>query len=457
MADTPWDRHGMLRVSEDGRFLEHEDGAPFFWMGDTAWQMFAKLDGEEAGRFLADRAAKRFNVIQAQLVSWNVSMPNANGAPPFVDGDPDRPNEAYWKHADAIIDRAASLGLYMALLPAWANGHIEKSKHRKEPPTFTDPESARRYGQFVGGRYASTKHLFWILGGDVRPTQHEINDALAEGLHEGAGEPRRFLMSYHPPGGTFRPPATSSGEFYHEKPWLDFNMIQSGHRFGNRNYERIAEDYARTPVKPTFDSEPCYERHPALHNFENGQFESWHLRRRGYWSVLAGAFGYTYGGNGIWQMDKPGWIQKESHHNYFWYEAIHHEGAGQMKYLRGLFESRPRLVPDQAIVVSDQGTDDDRVQAARSADRDTWIVYITDGHPVELDLSQMPAARVNAWWMNPRNGQLYSEPGKMSDEPGALSAGRQTVTPPGVQGLNNDWVLVMDDAKRDLAPPGMAR
>ena len=102
-------------------------------------------------------------------------------------------------------------------------------------------------------------------------------------------------MSFHPKGGTYRPPATSTGEFYHAQPWLDFNMIQSGHRVGNKNYEKIQEDYHRQPTKPTLDSEPCYEQHPIEHKFDQGVFEAWHLRRRAYWSLLAGAFGFTYG------------------------------------------------------------------------------------------------------------------------------------------------------------------
>ena len=32
----PWD-HGKLQVSENGRYLIHEDGEPFFWLGETAW------------------------------------------------------------------------------------------------------------------------------------------------------------------------------------------------------------------------------------------------------------------------------------------------------------------------------------------------------------------------------------------------------------------------------------
>jgi len=34
----PWE-HGRLEVSSNQRFLQHTDGTPFFWLGETAWLM----------------------------------------------------------------------------------------------------------------------------------------------------------------------------------------------------------------------------------------------------------------------------------------------------------------------------------------------------------------------------------------------------------------------------------
>src|SRR5580658_5674219 len=36
-GDNPFYRHGPLRASQNRRFLEHMDGTPFFWLGDTWW------------------------------------------------------------------------------------------------------------------------------------------------------------------------------------------------------------------------------------------------------------------------------------------------------------------------------------------------------------------------------------------------------------------------------------
>ncbi|MDZ7604650.1 MAG: DUF4038 domain-containing protein [Cyclobacteriaceae bacterium] len=55
----------QLRVSDNNRFLVYPDGKPFFWLGDTAWELFHRLTREEADLSLKNRAEKGFTVIQA--------------------------------------------------------------------------------------------------------------------------------------------------------------------------------------------------------------------------------------------------------------------------------------------------------------------------------------------------------------------------------------------------------
>ena len=51
-----------LRVSDNKRFLVTADGRPFFWLGDTAWELFHRLTREDAVRYLDNRARLRFTV-----------------------------------------------------------------------------------------------------------------------------------------------------------------------------------------------------------------------------------------------------------------------------------------------------------------------------------------------------------------------------------------------------------
>jgi hypothetical protein len=444
-----------LKVSNDHRGLVTTEGKPFFWLGDTAWDLFAKLDLDKAKTYLRHRRAQGFTVVQAHLLDGDFDSADGRASVAFQENDFARPNPEYWKRADAIIAEASAQGFYLALVPAWARSYIEG-----KTPRLKDAATARLYGSWLARRYKARRNIIWILGGDVRPTRHEIYDALAEGLTAGTGRgPDGILISYHPPGGTYRPPATSTSEWYHDKPWLDFNMIQSGHRVENRNYLRIAEDYAKTPPKPTMESEPCYEAHPIVHDFKNGECKDHHVRQRAYWSILAGGFGFTYGGNGVWQMDEPGRVKKESHHNLYWYDALELPGANQMRFLRALFESRlqSERIPDQTIVKSPPGDTNDRVQAARNASATSWLIYTTDGHPIRIDPSKIASPEAVAWWFNPRTGLTYSSMGLTSYKPFPVNrnGGEVEMRPPGTPSEGNDWVLVLDGGARStLSAPG---
>src|SRR6478735_5636776 len=87
-----------LRVSDNQRFLVKADGQPFFWQGDTAWELLHRLNREETSVYLRQRATLGYTVIQTVILAEldGLNVPNAAGALPLVDRDPLRPNEAYF-------------------------------------------------------------------------------------------------------------------------------------------------------------------------------------------------------------------------------------------------------------------------------------------------------------------------------------------------------------------------
>lgn len=97
----------QLRISENNKYLVSSDGVPFFWLGDTAWELFHRLDRKEADQYLKDRASKGFTVIQAVALAElkGLDVPNPYGELPLIDKDPAKPNKNYFKHVDYIIKK----------------------------------------------------------------------------------------------------------------------------------------------------------------------------------------------------------------------------------------------------------------------------------------------------------------------------------------------------------------
>ncbi len=429
----------MLKVSDNRRFLVHDDGTPFFYLADTAWELLHRCTLDETERYLHDRAAKGFTVIQAVVLAEidGLHTPNMRGDVPLVDDDPTRPNEAYFAYVDTVVELAASLGLHIGMLPTW--GDKWNQKWGVGPEIFT-PENARTFGTYVGRRYAD-QPIIWILGGD-RPIETEahraIIRAMAEGVQEGDGG--RHLMTFH----TWGPHASS--EYVHDEPWLDFHTCQSGHKRNRENWRFIEADYARTPMRPCMDAEPGYEDGADdILNLDGGFLDDYEVRKALYWSLFAGAHGHTYGAWSIWQMWLPG-RQPLAGARRSWHEALHLPGAGQMQHARALLLSRPFLqrVPDQSLVLSDEGAGTHHVQATRDNAGRYALVYMPSGKRVELDLTKLTGERLHGHWFDPRTGIPRSL--------GALDKQeRMSFTPPGG---GPDWVLVLDDAASSFPPPG---
>ena len=429
-----------LKVSDNRRFLVRADGTPFFYLADTAWELFHRLGRDETDLYLKDRADKRFTVIQAVVLAEfdGLTVPNPYGHVPLLDNDPAKPNEKYFEHVDYVVDRAASLGLVMGVLPTW--GDKVNKKWGKGPEVFT-PANAEAYGRFLGKRYKD-KPIIWILGGD-RPVENDTHLAIWRAMAKGlrAGDGGRHLVTYHPMGGQ------SSSARLHDEPCLDFNTLQSGH--GARdipNYDMVARDYARTPTKPILDSEPRYEDHPINWKPENGWFDEYDVRQAVYWSLFAGGAGVTYGCHDVWQFWEPG-RQPVSAARTPWKQALKLPAAGQVQHARALLESRPYLtrVPDQFVLASDPGAGGDHVVATRDSEGSYAMVYLPTPKPVTVDLSKIRGP-VRAWWFDPRTGKAESA-GEFKN------AGTQAFTPPGAEGAK-DWVLVLDDASRGFGAPG---
>ena len=419
-----------LRVSEDKRYLITADGEPFFWLGDTAWELFHRLDQKEASLYLKNRASKGFNVIQAVVLAEldGLNTPNPYGDTPLLNNDPSKPNEAYFKHVDYIVHTANALGMYIGMLPTW--GDKFNKKWGVGPEVF-NPENAYAYGKYLGKKYKNDD-IIWIMGGDRNPENEEdiqIINSMAKGIKE---EAPHQLMTYHPQGGS------NSAQFFHNEEWLDFNMFQSGHSEKNiPNYQVTSKLYDLKPVKPVLDGEPSYEDHPVKWDPKHGWFDAFDVRQAAYWSLLSGACGHTYGNHNIWQM----WDKEHSPVSSArtpWWQGLDYEGAFQMGYMKIFFESFPwyQLVPESSLV-NNQSEIDNYVSASIDRNNNFMIVYIPHGQKLEVNTANLSSDTIKAFWFNPRIGERVNL-GKMNKQKIKI------FDPPQDPERGNDWVLVIE-------------
>ena len=429
-----------FQVSANKRFIIKEN-KPFFWLGDTAWELFHRLDREEAEFYLKKRAAQGFTVIQAVALAEfdGLREKNAYGDLPLIDEDPTKPNEAYFKHVDFIIDKANELGLNIGFLPTWGD-KLNKMQWGKGPEVF-NPANAKIYGKWLANRYKNRKNIIWILGGDRNPRKNsqdiETWKAMAEGIAEGAGGHQHALITYHP-----QPNQEGSSEWFHADEWFDFNMFQTGHCRDNDVYNKIGGSYNRSLIKPVIDGEPIYEDHPVCFNSNDlGTSNAYDVRKSAYLDVFSGAFGHTYGCHDIWQMYSPKREAVNGPHLY-WQQALDLPGANQMKHLRKLLESRPLLdrVPDQSLIVENNLNAYERIQATRGTDY--AFIYSTYGKAFTLNLGKISGSQLNAFWYNPRTGKT-EDIGKIENK------GTKIITPK-TSGYGQDWVLVLEDDSKNF-------
>lgn len=404
-AGKPWE-NGKLKVSDNQRFLMHENGQPFFWQGETGWLLPERLDRAEADYYLQRCREAGYNVVQVQVID-GVPAYNIYGQPSHPLPTAKAQGYGYWDHLDYIIRQAEQNGIYIGMVCIW--GGLVKAG-------LLSVDEAKKYGTFLANRYKDRPNIIWFMGGDIQgDVKPEVWNALATSIK---AIDKNHLMTYHPRG------RYTSARWWSKAAWLDFHTFQSGHRkygqrMGNADYpipDNTEEDnwmyvdstWAYKPLKPVLDAEPSYEDIPmGLHDKKEPRWQACDVRRYAYWSVFAGSCGHTYGHNAIMQMLKPGYPTSygDAGDVKTWYQALNDPGFNQMQYLSQLILTFPYFerVPDQSII-QDNGKQYERLIATRGADY--LLVYNYTSRPMKLDLTKISGQKKRVWWFNAGTGAL---------------------------------------------------
>ncbi|MEP7110866.1 MAG: DUF4038 domain-containing protein [Ferruginibacter sp.] len=361
----------LINISANGRFFVDEYNKPFFWQGDTEWELFHLFSVADAKTLLLERKSQGFTVIQIMITGvypeWGMmkGVKHSNEIEAWLNQNPLTPNERYFKRADSIIAIAAKYGIIL-VVGVYHAIDVEKGR--------ISLQNARPWAGWLAQRYKDEKNIVWSMYPHADSASLVIIKATLEGIREGDGG--THLITVHPD------PSPKSSSFIQQQEWLSFNTLQTwSSKF--INYEMVKSDYEKVPVKPVVNGEARYEGEDGTTAFES--------RRAGYWSYLAGGF-YSYGHRDNWKAPLK-WRS--------WYRS---EGVLQMKIMGDIFRSVEwwKLVPDQSVLVEIANGN----VAARSGDRDWIIVYLTSMKPVTLKLNTITALnKVTAWWIDPISGK----------------------------------------------------
>ncbi|ETL41716.1 hypothetical protein L916_07366 [Phytophthora nicotianae] len=510
LAQPSW--HDLaITAPQYGRYLYRTNSQePFFWKADTAWELMHRLNKTSIDFYLKTRAEQGYNVVLTVVLSaYNgTTRPNFYGDLPYNNSDTTQQNEAFFELVDWTVDRAASYGILIALVPAWGNW-ISGAWHGTKISIFNE-STAYQWGNYLGERYPGIPKL---LGGDtnciwVRNTTAAMISYAANpnvdpatllspvedttdlwvSMRTGVKDAEKAegyepIILFHPTAGRIARPVSTPMAYGHlmfpkEGDRVSIDAVQSGHATpdalggftpyetwdSTKNYELIAamRDGFTGPV---LDLENHYEG--AHDNLDANQPMIWNasqIRTGLYNGVYGGAAGYTYGANSVWQMYEPASdLYRESDYivpssgedaSSSWRKDLFFEGGQQAQYttkpLQNLTVAELEMLePARQLLASPSGYTDVAVNAFASTR------YISVLASVNRDRFYVYTGHGDSFSLSIGNG--FERTGNLrwfSPRDGEYYADltvnvpvnvtRVDFTPPSGGNVDNDWLLVVE-------------
>lgn len=428
---TEVDRHGFVTMDNAHRYFFHEDGTPFFWLGDTHWQApdLERLDecncpGCTCGsqfKHMADyRRQQGYNVYQ----TYPSAADNDGGggkrcnwwSEKYTRINPEAFNENFDKKMDYLADSGFVIVMGLGV-------------HSITPAAMG--EALTDFAKYMVARYAAYP-IIWITG-------QEIDMGFVQGKMEWympyihAAELTAKYDGYHHPLGTHmlaRPydaPNSASGDI-DARPWHQFWALQAGHRNElaeglMRPKAKYYEYYKRGKVfveTEAFyeDLRRCIGGTTQNLTYSNGYEEA---RNAAWKSVLCGSYGFTYGAHGIWGMrwsKNPadgGW--PASYNAEPWFMGLYKPAGQEMRFIKEFFEGVgfTNLVPVFYDTQYGEFSSEENAVLATKAN-EVYVLYLYGREEITGRLKQLDAQKeYRAWWFDVRTG-AYIEAGTIAGQ-----------------------------------------
>jgi hypothetical protein len=295
VGDNPLLQHGPIRVAKDRLHLEHDDGTPFFWLGDTWWMGLCKRLRwpDDFQTLVRDRVKKGFTVIQI-IAGLYPDMPPFDSRADNEAGyawEPEyaRINPHYFDMADLRIQYLVDNGLVPCIVGCWG---------------FFLPlmgvAKAKKHWRNIIARWGAHPAIWCLAGEATMPfylSKNQSDDSAVQkrGWTE-VGKYVRSVDPYHHP--ITAHPSTSARDTVEDQSVLDIDMLQTGHEDVwsiPNTVNQVTGDLLRSPRMPVLVGEVTYEGHKQQNRQQVVRFMFWSC-------VLSGVAGHTYGAGGIWEV-----------------------------------------------------------------------------------------------------------------------------------------------------------
>lgn len=416
--------HGPLTLSSNRRYLVHSDGAPFFWLADTAWNGVLKAQPQDWQKYLSTRKSQGFTAVQFVSTEWRAFDKDSHGETAVTGKTDVRINPEFFKRLDAKVAAINDHGMVASPVILWAVGPNDLGQKLSEA-------DAIRLSRYIVARWGAY-NVAWMLGGDGNYGGDRAERWRRIGRSVFGEKPMR-PATMHPGGQQW------IAEEFRNEPWYSFIGYQSGHGDSERAVKWLVEgapatEWGRSPVLPIINLEPNYE---GIVSYDSKKvIDALMVRKALYRSLLISpTAGVTYGHHGIWFWSDKAEVPKAHPNSGIalpWDEAVKSGGAESVKHLSEFFSSLQwwKLQPAQGVLASQPGADDPNryVTASRSEKGDLLIAYLPVGGTIELKTEKLKHP-TEAQWFDPRTGKWH--------DIGTVNNPKQQFTAPDA----NDWVL----------------
>jgi hypothetical protein len=356
-------KHGFVKTQENVRYFVYADGTPFFYLGDTHWNMITEefdSAGNRAGdiqtnshfKYIVDRrAAQGFTVYQSEPIgaSYNVE-----------DGKISKTDIKGFQKMDKYFQYIAQKGL------VHANAELIFPSAATQPGFSNNVEALTRYWVARYGAYP----VMWTLGQEVDDATNQKEGTLLVYqrmcLQLAACDPYKNPISAHQLNGSsitvdgyvvvagidggyndYDPTATQRKGFTRPSKFKDV----AGHSWWANQWRPVVDQQFNFGIPKDYwdngQNKPIVNYEARYHFLYGGDFC---MRAQAWIVYLTGHVGHGYGGADMWlyqgsyATDSDGFdgvdiITIEQKTTTYWSDLIDANISDELIYLRGFMES----------------------------------------------------------------------------------------------------------------------